>query len=142
MYYRPLAFICLLRDGVKSATLLCPSGRFFDFSAGICVAAKAGGKGFVRRKKKYGVRQIIFIAYWAWSFLLYRYSAARANSLLALLRRQIFPFLQRADAQKQTALLNAFFVSPIRKISPNRRHNGAKHSFTEYYDKHNIIKTR
>lgn len=53
-----------------------------------------------------------------------------------------FPRFCRADAQKQTAPPNAFFAFPIRKISPNWRHNGTKHSFAEYYYKHNIIKTR
>ena len=60
----------------------------------------------------------------------------------ALLRRQIFPVFAEQTRRNKRRLRTHFFAFPIRKISPNWRHNGTKHSFAEYYDKHNIIKTR
>ena len=53
-----------------------------------------------------------------------------------------FPVFAEQARRNKRRLRTHFFAFPIRKISPNWRHNGVKHSFAEYYDKHNIIKTK
>lgn len=136
-------YLPVARRGEKAPFCSVRVADFFDFSTGICAAARASCKAFVCRKKKCKARRIIFIAYWALSFLLYfRYSTARANSLLRYFDGRFSPFLQSRRAEANGASERIFFAFPIRKISPNWRHNGTKHSFAEYYDKHNIIKTR